>query len=214
VATEPHIVFPGNVQGRTIRETGAKGAVVVTVVDHEVAAVERVDLDVIRWARLEVDCGGHSSEDVPDLIRAALGRLHGGNASGRPLVARVSLSGEMADAGSLHDRAATLRDDVRGIAASISPDLHIEKVKVLVTEPARDGVALSDDLATLIDEAATDPALAKSLESDLERFMLAASTTLDGPEDGELRHSAASGDWPAVVRMASLALRSRLTREA
>ena len=213
VSTDPHVVFPGNVQGRTIRETGPKGAVIVTVVDAEVTSVERVELDVIRWVRLDVDCTGTADDAVTDLIRADLGRLHGANGSGRPLVARVTLSGEMSEAGVLHDRAFTLRDDIRAIAASISAELYVEKVKVTVTEPAREQVALGEDLGALIDDASTDPGLVAALESDLERFMLAASTTLGDAEEGELRLSASQGDWAGVLRTASTALRSRLTRE-
>lgn len=213
VTTEPYVVFPGNVQGRTIRETGAKGAVIVTVVDHEVTAVDRIELDVIRWVRLEIDCSGATDDAVADLLRAELGQLHGGNSSGRPLVARVVLTGEMAEAGALHDRVPSLRDDVRAIAASISVDLFVEKVKVLVTEPAREHVALGEDLGALIDEAASDPGLAAALEGDLERFMLASNTMLGEAEEGELRLAAAQGDWAGVLRTASTALRSRLTRE-
>jgi DNA repair protein SbcD/Mre11 len=33
VSRDPWIVFPGNLQGRSVRETGAKGAVRVTVED-------------------------------------------------------------------------------------------------------------------------------------------------------------------------------------
>ncbi|MBS9476954.1 metallophosphoesterase family protein [Ancylobacter radicis] len=215
VSTAPPIVFPGNVQGRTIRETGAKGAVIVTVADGEVTAVERVDLDVIRWVRLDVECGGATLEAVPTLIRAALGRLQGANGSGHPLVVRVSLTGAMDEAGALHDRAAQLREDVRAIAAALSPDLYIEKVKLRVTRPtgAAGVAALGEDLAALIDEGAADPELARVLAADLERFMLAASTALGEPEEGELRLSATQGDWPTVLRTASLALRSRLMRE-
>lgn len=215
VSTYPYVVFPGNVQGRTIRETGAKGAVIVTVLDGEVSAVDRVDVDVIRWARLEVDCSGAQLEDIQDRIRTALGRLHGANGSGRPIVVRVSLTGELTDAGALHDRAAELRDDVRAIAGAIAADLYIEKVKVLVTTPAA-AVALvfGEDLGALIQEGASDPDLVKSIEADLERFMLATNTALGDPEDGELRLAASQGDWPTVLRTASLALRSRLTREA
>ena len=36
VARDPTIVFPGNLQGRSIRETGAKGAVLVDVADGQV----------------------------------------------------------------------------------------------------------------------------------------------------------------------------------
>jgi DNA repair exonuclease SbcCD nuclease subunit len=212
VSTEPHVVFPGNVQGRTIRETGPKGAVIVTVVDTEVTSVERVELDVLRWVRLDVNCTGAVDDAVADLIRTELGRLHGGNGSGRPLVTRVTLSGEMSEAGALHDRASTLRDDIRAIAAAISAELYVEKVKVMVTEPARERVAIGEDLGTLIDDASADPGLVAALESDLERFMLAASTTLGDAEEGELRLSASQGDWAGVLRTASTALRSRLTR--
>ncbi|KAB8125236.1 DNA repair exonuclease [Komagataeibacter medellinensis] len=213
VSTDPYVVFSGNVQGRTIRETGPKGAVIVTVVDSEITSVERVELDVIRWVRLDVDCTGTADDAVTDLIRVELGRLHGANGSGRPLVVRVTLLGEMLEAGLLHDRAITLRDDIRAIAASISAELYIEKVKVMMTEPARERVALGEDLGALIDDASTDPGLVAALASDLERFMLAASTTLGDAEEGELRLSASQGDWAGVLLTASTALRSRLTRE-
>src|SRR5271168_4691650 len=104
------------------------------------------------------------------------------------MVARVSLLGELADAGALHDRASGLRDDVRAIAASISPDLHVEKVKVLVSAPAGDDRAvLGEDLDSLIDEGVSDPDLMKAIEADLERFMVAANTALGDLEDSELR---------------------------
>jgi exonuclease SbcD len=209
--TEPYAVFPGNIQGRTIRETGAKGAVIVTVEDSAVTSVERIELDVIRWIRAEVDCRGADFDEVPERIRAALTRLHGENGSGRPLIVRVTLVGETEASGVLHDRAAALRDDTRAIATSIAADLYVEKVKVLVSEPTQAGIAIGDDLAVLIDEAGSDPGLAKALEADLERFMLAAQANLGPADEGEVRRAAMDGDWTAVLRTAAPALRSRLT---
>src|SRR3546814_9945068 len=72
--SEPHVIFPGNVQGRTIRETGAKGAVLVAVDDGEVASVERIELDVIRWVRLDVNCAEARMDEGGDLLRSALVR--------------------------------------------------------------------------------------------------------------------------------------------
>ncbi|MEE4454378.1 DNA repair exonuclease [Novosphingobium resinovorum] len=213
VSNEPYVVFPGNVQGRTIREIGAKGAVLVDVADGEVAFVERVELDVIRWARLDVNCAGVGMDDAEGVLRSALVGLHGMNASGRPLIVRVTLVGETAAAGELRDRAATLRDDVRAIATSISPDLFVEKVRVEVTEPARTTVVVGEDLGAMIDGAAADPDLLAVIGRDFERFMLAASTSLDEPDDGELRLAATRGDWASVLATASTALRSRLTRD-
>lgn len=213
VSAEPYVVFPGNVQGRTIRETGAKGAVLIDVADGEITSVERIELDVIRWARLEVDCTGTRMDEVGDLLRSALVGLQGSNASGRPLIARVTLTGETADAGAVRDSAATLRDDVRAIASSISADLFVEKVRVELTEPAQTMVTFGEDVGAMIAEAAGDPDLVATIGRDLERFLLAASTSLGEPEDGELRLSAARGDWASVLGTASTALRSRLTRE-
>lgn len=215
VCEEPHVVFPGNTQGRTIRETGPKGAVIVTVEDARVASVERIELDVLRWTVVEVDCTDAMVDAVPALMRATLLTAWRDSASGLPLVARITLTGRTSDAGTMHDRAGSLRDDARAVAASISPDLFIEKVKVLVApESQAEEVVIGDDLAALIARAPTDPALAEMLADDLGPFLLAAQTSLGPDEDGELRNAAATGDWNSVLHTATLALRSRLTSEA
>jgi len=215
VCEEPHVVFPGNTQGRTIRETGAKGAVIVTVEDARVTAVERVELDVLRWAVVEVDCTDATADAVSALMRAALLAAWRNSASGLPLVARVALTGRTSDAGSMHDRGGSLRDDARAVAASISPDLFIEKVKVLVAPDSQtQDVVIGDDLAALIARAPTDTALAELLADDLGPFLLAAQTSLGSDEDGELRNAASTGEWGSVLRTATLALSSRLTSEA
>jgi len=215
VARDPYVVFPGNVQGRTIRETGPKGAVLVTVSDREVTSVERVELDVIRWVRAEVDCSDADVDDVPDRIRSALTRHHMENGSGRPLIARIQVTGETESAGALHDRVSVLRDDARAIAASISPDLFVEKLKVLATEPVReDHGFVGDDFTVLIEEAAADPGLAEALAEDLDRFLAASEAILGSPDEGGFRTAASQGDWTTVLGTAASALRSRLTGEA
>lgn len=214
VCEDPHVVFPGNTQGRTIRETGPKGAVIVAVEDGRVASVERIELDVLRWARVEVDCTDASADGAPALMRAALLSKWQESGAGLPLVARVTLTGQTVAAGALHDSAAALRDDARAVAASISPDLFIEKVMVLVTPQAlSQDVVIGDDLAALIEQAGTDPTLAALLAEDLAPFLLAAQASLGPSEDADMRLSASDGDWTAVLGTATLALRSRLTRE-
>ena len=51
----PLILYPGNIQGRHIRETGPKGCIVATVGDDASTVIEEVSLDVVRWARVEID---------------------------------------------------------------------------------------------------------------------------------------------------------------
>lgn len=65
LSSDPWILFPGNLQGRHIRETGPKGCIVVTV-ENDKATVERRDLAVVRWELCRVssvDC-----HDVYELI--------------------------------------------------------------------------------------------------------------------------------------------------
>src|ERR1700734_3715427 len=72
----PHIVYPGNLQGRDPRETGAKGAVLVAVADGKVASVEHQALDVVRWATVTIDVTQHTGrtlfiDDVRNRLAAA-----------------------------------------------------------------------------------------------------------------------------------------------
>lgn len=56
---DPPVIFPGNVQGRHIREHGAKGCMLVTVDDaNEVTSIEHRRLDVVRWEWCRVDASG------------------------------------------------------------------------------------------------------------------------------------------------------------
>lgn len=48
LSEDPWVCFPGNLQGRHIRETGPKGCLLVTV-EGDVARVEERDLELVRW---------------------------------------------------------------------------------------------------------------------------------------------------------------------
>jgi len=93
VSQEPWIVFPGNIQGRHIRETGPKGCTLVTVDNGEVDAVEHRDLDVLRWSHCKVDVGGSdTAEDVFQRVRDILLQSLT-DAEGRPVAVRLVLYG-------------------------------------------------------------------------------------------------------------------------
>ena len=93
---DPWIVFPGNLQGRKINETGPKGASLVTVTDGKIVDVSTKYFDVVRWARIDVVLAEEADEDSAlAQVRAALaGELE--NAEGRLLAARIVLSGACA----------------------------------------------------------------------------------------------------------------------
>ena len=90
---EPWIVFPGNLQGRHARETGSKGASLVTVDHGCVTSIEHRGLDVVRWSEsiIEVvDC--NSLDDVLLATHRAL-EAELARAEGRLLAARIILRG-------------------------------------------------------------------------------------------------------------------------
>ncbi len=62
LSVEPFIAFPGNIQGRHVRESGEKGCLIVTVDDNRQANVVFHPLDVLQWERLAVDVGETRSE--------------------------------------------------------------------------------------------------------------------------------------------------------
>jgi DNA repair exonuclease SbcCD nuclease subunit len=62
VHQKPYIIFPGNIQGRHIRETGAKGCYLVTFNDNREAHLEFKPLDVFRWEAITVNLDGIEEE--------------------------------------------------------------------------------------------------------------------------------------------------------
>jgi DNA repair exonuclease SbcCD nuclease subunit len=93
VLDDPWIVFSGNLQGRQIREDGAKGASIVTVRGGRVASVEHRPLDVLRWCPVPVPVAGERDLDG---VMARIGRALSeavAAAAGRPIAARVTLTG-------------------------------------------------------------------------------------------------------------------------
>jgi len=55
LSDDPLIIFPGNTQGRNIRETGAKGCMLVAVDEKGRPTADFRPLDVIRWIKVAID---------------------------------------------------------------------------------------------------------------------------------------------------------------
>jgi exonuclease SbcD len=134
LATDPWIVFPGNLQGRHVRETGAKGA---TVVHYDAAAVSSVEhrvLDVVRFARLDVDAGGASfPEDVVERVSEAL-RDAFIDAEERTLVARVDVVGVTEAHVALHRELERWNAEVRARANELG-GVWVERLRFQTRSP-------------------------------------------------------------------------------
>ena len=73
---DPVIAFPGNVQGRNVRESGPKGCLLVTVDDAQNVTAESRWLDVVRWGVCRVDAAGAcDGDDLLDRFRDRLSAL-------------------------------------------------------------------------------------------------------------------------------------------
>lgn len=128
---DPLIVYPGNVQGRSVRETGSKGATLVSYDDASVVEIEHRDLDVARWEVLTIDASpADSSDDVLALTDHALGAALDA-ADGRLLAARVVIGGACRAHAELTANSEQFANEVRAQALRIGAGrLWIEKVRV------------------------------------------------------------------------------------
>lgn len=146
VSQAPWIVFPGNPQGRHIREPGAKGCYLVTVDDGGVATLEFEPLDVLRWEVCKVDA---RDCERPDQVVARVGdRLEEllAESAERLLAARVEVVGETPAHDQLVGRTLHWTNQVRSQAHNISYDqLWIEKVKWRTRPPRRSESLIESD---------------------------------------------------------------------
>ena len=173
------IVFPGNLQGRNIRETGRRGAVIVTVSDTEEVSVERLFIDVLRWEAVNVDASQSTTlDDVALAVGRALEVLVEGSASPVPHAVRVTINGATQAHGELFGLETQLRAEVLAQIAAISHDrLWLEKVKIATkplsySEPASGRTDALADLHGLLIEAESDPEFLSMLK---ERLIALAS---------------------------------------
>jgi exonuclease SbcD len=171
VSRDPWIVYPGNLQGRSIRECGEKGAVIVEVADGVVSEVRRVVTDGARWAEVVVDTSAHDDETT--LLRAVETELrpHAAAAAGRLLAVRVVLTG----ATRLHPRFIAdrdrLRDEVEAAAQRCGEDIWLERLRIDTTEPQRplhDAALTEIDLAAALQKCEEDAGL-RARVADLVR---------------------------------------------
>lgn len=198
LSAHPRIVFPGNLQGRHVGETGAKGCSLVTVEDGVVATVEHRAVDVLRWAVLEVDAGGLDVVSLTGRVAEAAARAVA-EADGRPILARLVLTGATALHGTLLGDTERWAAECQEGAAAAGGRLWVEKVSVR-THLAR--LAEADRLGPFrnsFDAGLDDPALAARLLADLaelrRKLPVEARADLDLPEDEAALRRLAEDAW-------------------
>ncbi len=233
VAQDPWVVFPGNLQGRHARETGAKGATLVQVRAGRVQSLEHHALDVVRWARCDIDIGhspGHE-ERIETRISAVL-EAEFNAADGRLLALRLRLHGQTRQDAQLRANAEQLLNQCRVLAFEIGGrGIWIEKLIIdtrlpfgpAPPEPADALAALTPLLASLADPTSvlTDQAeyasLASGLLEDADELRRKLPVSAHSDEDAldlspaSLAHD--DGDLHQCLRAAHALLLERLRGE-
>ena len=184
---DPHVLFPGNLQGRGIHECGAKGALLVQVKDDEVT-VERLILDRARWFDVTVDVEGLTDpnevhDHLSSLIRPIVAEAEA-DSQPRLLLVRIHLRGCTALHAALRSAKDQLRDDIEATLQHCGQDIWLEQLKVETTELVQvDAGANSSldafDLGSTLETIASSEALqtdAKELVAELVRKLPAGSS--------------------------------------
>lgn len=167
LSEHPHIVYPGNLQGRHAREAGSKGAMLVTVEDGRIATVEHRALDVVRWHSASFDAAAH--EDQTAMLTALRDDLAqvGLAAEGRPVALRLTLQGATPLHAQLTLNRAALREDIETLLATLSGDHWLEKLVIATTPPPS--------------ASTVDPSVAGRLGVEIDRLAdEAVKETLEG----------------------------------
>ena len=157
LSRDPWIVFPGNIQGRSVRECGAKGAVLVEVADGRVTGVSRLPLDRARFEQVTVDLSeAADTSAVLENVEAALRPL-AEVAAQRLVLVRVHLAGTTPAHDALSADRESVTAEIQAAAHRLHEDIWPERLKIETRRP-RAPVEASG--------AAIDPA---ALLADLDR---------------------------------------------
>lgn len=190
----PYVVYPGNLQGRHVRETGAKGCTLVTV-NGRTATLEHRPLDVIRWVVCVVDLTGAAS-DADFFSRVAAAVQGAAGDSELPLALRVRLTGLTALHGRILADPERYRHEVANAVLSLSDPGRIWLEAVRFDTRAEAPIASR----SVADAVGSFLATAEQLTAD-EQFLAEFLEHVQGVQ----RHIAACVARPDATRVESLA---------
>jgi DNA repair protein SbcD/Mre11 len=173
VNLNPHVIYPGNLQGRNSIETGPKGASLVTVEDGRVVGLEPRVLDVIRWSMALIDLEACSDMlSLHAVVRAQIEQLKDA-AEGRGMALRLRFSGATALHNEIVVHGPRLREEIETIAATVSDEIWIEKIELATLLPHRPQTTdptIAGRIPSVIEEFSKDPAFIEMIEKKVSEI--------------------------------------------
>lgn len=218
------IAYPGNLQGRHIRELGARGALLVTAEDGEITDVDRLEVDVLRWHVLEIDIS--TVADLRSAVRQvglAMEQTLEATPADLPLAVRVVFKGRSAAHAELVVDEGQLRQEVIAQAVALDADrIWVEKVRVLSEAPAtvqstaeEDAQGALAELEKLALSAHDDPDFVRSLQADWQVLLeKIPHDVLQGAPDLSALRQAPLAQVSDRIRQATALLMARLGQDA
>jgi len=132
------IVFPGNIQGRHPRETGAKGCMILTIDASNHLTYQFHPLDVMRWESFHHDITDDADQNGLNEAYKIFVVSKMNDAQGRPLAIRVNVTGCSHLATNYQNRSEVIVDALRSISLSFGNEsIWLETVKSKTTLPVR-----------------------------------------------------------------------------
>ena len=149
----PWIIFPGNLQGRNIKETGRKGCELVSVDNEGIVSVEQQCVDVFRWELIEVDASGlETSNEVLDQLGIKFQEKIK-ESEGLSFATRIHILGSCKAHNVIAAGLQTWKQQVRALALEFGSDqIWVEKIKLQTTAPGviYDPLTSHDPISDLI----------------------------------------------------------------
>ena len=209
----PYVVYSGVLQGRHIRETGPKGACLVSVEEGVISDVARFQVDSVRWHVVDVRAESCASfQDLCDAIRDSIERAVFERADGRLLACRIVVSGRTEVHGAALGSEEKLLAEARAAAEGLGEERAWIERLVVATEPVPDASrssALQDAFGD-INQAPDDETLRTQLREDIGALLGKLPHEIRTEADDELLRAAADGDYEHLIRLAGPYAMARL----
>ena len=170
------VVFSGNLQGRHVRECGAKGCYLIRVDDRNQCELDFRALDVVRWEKFSLDAAALSHQDeVLDQFQGWIADelLKIGN---RTLVVRVEVTGPTHLNTVLRKEQVAMLDSLRSISVSVGGgQLWLENLKIRTTEivdleDARDEDGPISSLSVVMKQLQSPDRLAELVDEEMKNL--------------------------------------------
>ena len=163
-SADPMIIYPGNPQGRSPKELGARGCYVIDVDDTGHAQERFVEVDVVRWFEEELSIVSLENDDqLIAEVENICTRIRT-QSEGRPAIARVRITGRgplyrtLARPGFLADLVQRLRET----EGRVQPFVWIERIELearpeIDMEARRSGQDFVADFLHVVESYRDDP---------------------------------------------------------